>query len=92
MIQTGGGKRLKLHPLDLLMRMSPLAFIQCAIYGWMSGELDKVRIYGATEMTRSKAISLLINGVLAFGLNVVSFTANKKTSALTSKLPLLAVG
>lgn len=78
-IQTGGGGRLKLHPLDLLMRMSPLAFIQCVFYGWWSGELERVRRYGAREMTRSKAFALMINGMIAFGLNVVSFSANKKT-------------
>ncbi|WWC58868.1 uncharacterized protein I303_101413 [Kwoniella dejecticola CBS 10117] len=83
LIQTGGGGRLKLHPLDLLMRMSPLAFIQCVIYGWYTGELERVRRYGATQMTRSKAIALLCNGVFAFGLNIVSFTANKKAGALT---------
>ncbi|ORY92767.1 triose-phosphate transporter family-domain-containing protein [Leucosporidium creatinivorum] len=79
-VQVG---RLKLHPLDLLIRMSPLAFCQCVFFGWTSGELDRVRIYGATEMTQHKAIALAINGAIAFGLNVVSFTANKKTSALT---------
>ncbi|SCZ99285.1 BZ3500_MvSof-1268-A1-R1_Chr3-1g05925 [Microbotryum saponariae] len=79
-VQVG---RLKLHPLDLLIRMSPLAFVQCVVAGYLSGELDKVRIYGATEMTRHKAIALATNGAIAFGLNVVSFTANKKTSALT---------
>ncbi|KAM0750483.1 TPT-domain-containing protein [Meredithblackwellia eburnea MCA 4105] len=79
-VQVG---RLKLHPLDLLIRMSPLAFMQCVLYGWWTGELDRVRIYGATKMTRSKATALVMNGVIAFGLNVVSFTANKKTSALT---------
>lgn len=79
-IQVG---RLKLHPLDLLIRMSPLAFMQCVLWGWYSGELDRVREYGATEMTQHKAIALIINGAIAFGLNIVSFTANKKTSALT---------
>ncbi|WRT64435.1 uncharacterized protein IL334_001367 [Kwoniella shivajii] len=83
LIQTGAGGRLKLHPLDLLMRMSPLAFIQCVVYGWYTGELERVRRYGATQMTRSKAIALLFNGVFAFGLNIVSFTANKKAGALT---------
>lgn len=75
--------RLKLNPLDLLMRMSPMAFVQCVVYSWYSGEMARVREYGATQMTQSKAIALAINGVIAFGLNVVSFTANKKTSALT---------
>ncbi|GAA6049615.1 hypothetical protein JCM3770_005036 [Rhodotorula araucariae] len=79
-VQVG---RLKLHPLDLLVRMSPLAFMQCVFFGWWSGELDRVREYGATEMTQRKAIALAMNGAIAFGLNVVSFTANKKTSALT---------
>jgi hypothetical protein len=83
LIQTGGGNRLKLHPLDLLMRMSPLAFIQCVVYGYLTGELDRVRAYGATQMTRGKAIALLVNGVSACGLNIVSFTANKKAGALT---------
>lgn len=89
-VQVG---RLKLHPLDLLIRMSPLAFCQCVFFGWASGELDRVRIYGATEMTQRKAIALLVNGAIAFGLNVVSFTANKKTSALTMTVagePLLS--
>ncbi|GAA5850139.1 hypothetical protein JCM9279_003540 [Rhodotorula babjevae] len=79
-VQVG---RLKLHPLDLLVRMSPLAFMQCVFFGWWSGELDRVRAYAATDMTQNKAIALLMNGAIAFGLNVVSFTANKKTSALT---------
>jgi hypothetical protein len=65
------------------MRMSPLAFIQCVAYGWWTGELEKVRRFGAREMDGRKAMALVINGVIAFGLNVVSFTANKKTSALT---------
>lgn len=82
-IQTGTGGRLRLHPLDLLMRMSPLAFIQCVIYGWWSGELERVRTYGALEMTKGKAFALLINGMIAFGLNIVSFTANKKAGPLT---------
>lgn len=79
-IQVG---RLKLDPLDLLIRMSPLAFVQCVFCAWYSGELERVRIYGATEMTPHKAAALFINGCIAFGLNVVSFTANKKTSPLT---------
>lgn len=80
LIQVG---KLKLNPLDLLMRMSPLAFIQCVLYSYCTGEMSRVREYGATQMTRDKALALIFNGVIAFGLNVVSFTANKKTSALT---------
>jgi hypothetical protein len=73
----------KLHPLDLLGRMSPLAFIQCVIYGWASGELDGVSRFGATHMDKKKLFALCINGMIAFGLNVVSFTANKKSGPLS---------
>lgn len=73
---------IKLHPLDLLGRMSPLAFIQCVIYGWASGELERVRKFGATRMDSRKMLALCVNGMIAFGLNVVSFTANKKSGPL----------
>ncbi|KAH8928231.1 TPT-domain-containing protein [Atractiella rhizophila] len=75
--------RLKLHPLDLLLRMSPLAFVQCILWSWWTGELERVREFGATQMDTHKFTLLAVNGAIAFGLNVVSFTANKKTSALT---------
>lgn len=79
-VQVG---RLKLHPLDLLLRMSPLAFIQTLIYSYITGEMTEVVEFYHTRMTGSLFVALLINGVIAFFLNVVSFTANKKTSALT---------
>lgn len=79
-VQVG---RLKLHPLDLLLRMSPLAFIQTMIYSYLTGEMQLVQEYCKTNMNFSVFCALLLNGVIAFFLNVVSFTANKKTSALT---------
>lgn len=75
--------RLQLHPLDLLARMSPLAFIQCVFVAHLSGELDRVRMSSAQEMTSGRALALAANGFLAFALNVVSFTANKKVGALS---------
>ncbi|CAG8539845.1 4702_t:CDS:2 [Acaulospora colombiana] len=63
--------------------MSPLAFIQTVIYAYVTGELHRVRVFSRTEMTSSLVFALVTNGVIAFFLNVVSFTANKKTSALT---------
>lgn len=63
--------------------MAPLAFIQCVCYAYMSGELDRVRHWSSHEMTFFKAGALGTNGVLAFGLNVVSFTANRKAGALS---------
>ncbi|KAL1921181.1 uncharacterized protein VTP21DRAFT_10897 [Calcarisporiella thermophila] len=79
-IQVG---RLKLDPLDLLLRMSPLAFVQTMAYAYVTGEIEDLRTFAATEMTWPLAFALLANGAMAFFLNVVSFTANKKTSALT---------
>ncbi|KAI9257416.1 triose-phosphate transporter family-domain-containing protein [Sporodiniella umbellata] len=80
-VQVG---RLKLNPLDLLYRMSPLAFVQCVFYAYTTGELDRVEHFAqSTGIPSSLAFSLALNGLIAFGLNVVSFTANKKTSALT---------
>ncbi|ORY02232.1 hypothetical protein K493DRAFT_328650 [Basidiobolus meristosporus CBS 931.73] len=79
-VQTSG---LKLHPLDLLYRMSPLACMQTIMYAYMTGELEAVSIFVRTEMSWPLVIALAVNGVIAFFLNVVSFTANKKTSALT---------
>lgn len=79
-IQVG---RLQLHPLDLLLRMSPLAFVQTVIFSWMQGELDVMVDFCRTKMSVSLVLALLVNGIIAFFLNYVSFTANKKTSALT---------
>lgn len=96
--------RLDLHPLDLLTRMSPLAFVQCVIYAQLSGELERVRQYGsgsfvpsytpnqdqdtlsksyARGMDLTRILALLVNGSIAFGLNIVSFSANGKVGPLS---------
>ncbi|KAG8983973.1 UAA transporter, partial [Tulasnella sp. 427] len=79
--------RMKLHPLDLLLRMSPLAFIQCMIYAYVSGELHGVRNQfnglGDINMSQRRLWALLVNGCIAFGLNIVSFTANRKCGPLS---------
>ncbi|KAI9698470.1 MAG: UAA transporter [Candelina mexicana] len=81
-LQTGG---VQLSAMELLYRMSPLALLQSLIYAHISGE-------GATfyedvvapgRMTAWVAVVLTLNGLMAFGLNVVSFAANKKVGALT---------
>lgn len=98
-IQTG---RLRLSPLELLYRMSPLAFAQTMVYAYLTGELSV--IYKGVQallhpelvetltnngnekvfiFTKDLVIKLALNGLIAFGLNVVSFTANKNTGALT---------
>lgn len=79
-IQTG---RLKLSPLELLHRMCPLAFVQTIIYAYFTGELAGLKVYARETMTTRDVLALTLNGVIAFALNVISFTANKKTGALT---------
>jgi len=79
-IQTG---RLKLSPLELLYRMSPLAFVQTMIYAYFTGEIAAVQEFASENIGRREVMILIGNGALAFALNVISFTANKKTGALT---------
>jgi hypothetical protein len=79
-IQTG---RLKLSPLELLYRMSPLALAQTLLYAWFFGEFEGVQKYATEQMGRRDVLILATNGAIAFALNVISFTANKKTGALT---------
>lgn len=75
--------RLKLHPLDLLTRMAPLAFVQCVILAHLTGELDRVRMWSVHEMTPWSLTVLCMNGGIAFGLNIGSFTANKMAGPLS---------
>ncbi|KAI9287029.1 triose-phosphate transporter family-domain-containing protein [Umbelopsis sp. AD052] len=79
-VQVG---RLKLHPLDLLLRMSPIAFVQTVIYSYFTGELSEVRHFVTTDMHAGMYVALLLNGIVAFSLNVVSFTANKQAGPVT---------
>ena len=75
-----------LHPLDLLLRMSPLAFIQSIIYAALLDEPRGLAALLSTMTSHSRSMlvcKLAFNGALAFGLNYVSFAANQKTSPLT---------
>ncbi|KAF9809013.1 hypothetical protein IEO21_07638 [Rhodonia placenta] len=76
--------RLSLHPLDLLSRTSPFACALCIVYAYGSGELLQARdslAFGSTSGWFKLAV-LLGNGAIAFGLNVVSLSANKRVGAL----------
>ncbi|OJA16530.1 hypothetical protein AZE42_00625 [Rhizopogon vesiculosus] len=63
--------------------MAPLAFIQCVILAHLTGELSRVRTWSSLEMTPIKAALLGVNGVIACGLNIVSFTANRAAGPLS---------
>ncbi|KAF8065238.1 triose-phosphate transporter family-domain-containing protein [Lyophyllum atratum] len=81
-----------LSPMHLLYLLSPLAFIQTMLIAHFSGELQRVREYSVAglrhpplvpNLSNTQLVLLLMNGVMAFGLNVVSFTANRKVGALS---------
>jgi hypothetical protein len=75
-----------LHPLDLLLRMSPLATVQSLLYAALLGEANRLLQFLQQISPRERselAFKLAVNGALAFALNYVSFTANRKTSPLT---------
>ncbi|KAG5636880.1 hypothetical protein H0H81_006542, partial [Sphagnurus paluster] len=88
-----------LTPLHLLHLLSPLAFIQTTALAQLSGELGRLGDYIAAGVRHPattgfaqgqpsptpgmQLLLLLINGVMAFALNVVSFSANRKVGALS---------
>lgn len=81
-VQTG---TLHLSAMELLHRMSPLALIQSLAFAYYFGEIEEFRRYVIMEKRVSPRtlVVLLINGAIAFGLNIISFSANKKVGALT---------
>ena len=75
-----------LHPLDLLLRMSPLACLQSVACAAVFGETTSLTEFLSNLSLEQQLVlsgKLVVNGALAFALNYVSFTANKKTSPLT---------
>jgi hypothetical protein len=74
---------LALHPLDLLSRLSTLACIQCLLCARVSGELNVILSHPSIYLTSNQVVALGLNGFIAFGLNVVSFYANGKTSPVS---------
>lgn len=81
-MQTAG---LRLTALEILYRLSPLAVAQSLLVGYANGEVSALQEFARQPGNLNlKAILILsINGAMAFGLNMASFTANKKAGALT---------
>ncbi|KAI9828937.1 MAG: UAA transporter, partial [Phylliscum demangeonii] len=91
-IQT---RTLRLSALELLFHMSPLAMVQSLLLSHLTGETTGFLHYahhrsdgsgrGGGRISASSLLifSLIVNGSIAFALNVVSFTANKQVGALT---------
>ena len=74
---------LKLHEIDLLAKMCPLALLQIGLVSIMSGEVYAIIQRWPEIAAGAEPKVVLLSGVLSFALNVSSFVANKVTSALT---------
>ncbi|KAI9023812.1 triose-phosphate transporter family-domain-containing protein [Phycomyces nitens] len=79
-VQVG---RLELHPIDLLLRIAPLEFLQAMLHSHLTGEISKVNRFFEINSTWLLSGALLVNGLLGFFVSMTSFIANKKTSPLT---------
>ncbi|PIA18261.1 hypothetical protein COEREDRAFT_79774 [Coemansia reversa NRRL 1564] len=92
-----GGYKLKLPAFDLLYRLTPLTFVQTITWSVMSGETSEAWAFvqglrtqregGSSNSDKPGGIyslvaALMVNGAIAFVLNIASFTASKNTSAL----------
>lgn len=78
-MQTAG---LRLSALELLFRLSPIAVVQGLAMAYLTGELKNLRI-PLYEKSSTFISVVLINAAISFGLNIASFTANKKVGALS---------
>jgi hypothetical protein len=75
---------LKLHPVDLLGHMAPLAMIQCIFMSFATGEIAAIAARPELYYTDFYPMAVVIlSGIFSFSLNISSLMANKLTSPLT---------
>jgi hypothetical protein len=76
---------LKLHPVDLLGHLAPLAMMQCMALSLATGEI-KDMISSGLGLDRKDMYPIavvLLSGIWSFSLNITSLMVNKLTSPLT---------
>lgn len=75
---------LALPPLEILLRISPLAAFQSLVYAMVTGEgAGFKKFVDDGQLTTGWVIALICNSCIAFVLNISSFQTNKVTGALT---------
>jgi hypothetical protein len=75
---------LKLHPVDLLGHLAPLAMMQCLALSVATGEFAEILARPELYWTDLKPMAVVVvSGFFSFSLNVTSFMTNKMTSPLT---------
>jgi len=81
------GSSIKLHPVDLLGHMAPLALVQCMALSLGTGEIKHICSRWNTELSPTVDVypmtMLWVSGIFSFSLNICSLQANKLTSPLT---------
>lgn len=74
---------MRMHPVDLISRMAPLALLWAGLLSMGTGELTEIAARW-TPLYEANAITMvMITGVLSFSLNLTSFYSNAATSPLS---------
>jgi drug/metabolite transporter (DMT)-like permease len=75
---------LKLHPVDLLCHLAPLAMVQCISLSVATGEVKAILQRPELYLTDIRPMAVVIlSGICSFSLNITSLMTNKLTSPLT---------